>query len=453
MNVRSLFRSFHRAPMFAFVVIVLVASVVAINATTLGAINTLRWKALPYAADDSLVWLQLKLTTIDNVSNLSEKWRAELALDKATFRGVAGFIDSGRTRSDSNGQPWRIAEVTPQLDTVLGVSPALGRSIADDDVHTGADRVLVISDALWRSRFGADPGILGRTVRFGGRSDTIVGVMPRGFAFPDTQTDAWRPFLPPMPAPEVDGIGEMEVVARLGEGATLEQARISLDRVFDGGKSLGPFGAMFSSLGPQAHAEPWRAHFVARHGQALSILQVAALILLLAVAANLVNLQLDRLLGRSREFDIRRALGAGEPAIRAQALQDVLLPTFAGAVVGLALVVPGMRLLATRRLLPEGMPIEPGFDVVTLGSAVFVVAVVCLTGLIAARAMRGHAALSTRVGPAGVGKFRLALLVGQIMLTTVLLGSTSLLLRSAINVLEVDRGFDAGPVLMTGIAH
>ena len=451
MNFRSLSRSFTQSPLFALIVFALVAAVVAVNATTFGGINTLRWKVLPYAADDSLVWLQLKLTKIDNESSLSEKWRAELAHDKATFHGVAGFVDSGRTRSDSSGQPWRIAEVTPQLDAVLGVSPALGRGIADDDVHTGADRVLVISDALWRSRFGADPGILGRTVHFGERSDTIIGVMPRGFAFPDTQTDAWRPFVPPMPVPEVDGIGEMEVVARLGDDATLERARISLDRVFDGGKSLGPFGAMFSSLGPQAHAEPWRAHFVARHGQALSMLQVAALILLLAVAANLVNLQLDRLLGRSREFDIRRALGAGERAIGAQALQDVLLPTLAGAVVGLALAVPGMRILAMRRLLPEGMPIEPGFDVVMLGSAVFVVTVVFVTALVAARAMRGQAALSARVGTAGVGKFRLALLVGQIMLTTALLGSASLLLRSAINVLDVNRGFDATGVLMTGI--
>lgn len=451
MKLATQFRRQWRSPLFFLTVFALVAAVVAINASTFSAIHTLRWTALPYAVDESLVRLQLKLTKIDNESNLSELWRAELARDTATFRGVAGYVDQNRTRSDDDGRPWRIAQVTPHLDAVLGITPALGRGIEADDAHGGADRVLVISDALWQRRFAADPNIIGRTVRFGEHSDTIVGVMPRGFAFPDTQTDAWRPFVRPTQKPAVDGIGELDVIARLAEGATLEQARLALDRIYDGGKGLGEFGAMFVNMNPQAQAEPWRTHFAAYHGEALAMLQLAALILLLAVAANLVNLQLDRLLGRSREFDIRRAIGADDRSIALQAMGDVLLPTLAGIGAGLALAVPGLRLLAARRLLPDGMPIAAGFDVAMLIPAALIVAVVLATALIAVRITRGHTALSARGTASGLGQLRPALLVGQIVLTTALLGSAILLLRSAVNVFDVDRGFAEQGVLMAGI--
>ena len=451
MNLANLLRRHLRSPAFALTVFVLVAAVTAINATVFGAIDALRWKALPYAADDSLVWLQLKLTAIDNESNLSEMYRKELALDAVTFSGVAGYVDVNRTRSDEEGRPWRIAQVTPQLDAVLGVAPALGRGIEADDAHDGADRVLVISDALWRSRFQADPDIVGRTVRFGDRTYTVVGVMPHGFAFPDTRTDAWRPFVLPAQKPAVDGVGELDVIARLARGATLEQARVALDRVYDGGKDLGPIGAMFSNMRAQAHAEPWRTHFYARHGQALAMLQVAALILLLAVAANLVNLQLDRLLGRSREFDIRRARGAGEGAIAAQALRDIALPVGCGIALGLALAVPGMRLLALRQLLPDYLPAPIGYSVAMLGCGAFIAVATLLTALLAVRLSRGRAALSARGAAAGLGRLRPALLVAQIVLTTALLGSAILLLRSAINVLDVNPGFDARGVLMVAI--
>jgi len=451
MNLIETLRRHLRSPAFALTVFVLVAAVTAINVTVFGAIDTLRWRSLSYAADDSLVSLKLKLTKIDNESNLSEVYRKALASDTATFRGVAGYVDMNRTRSDEEGRPWRIAQVTPQLDAVLGVAPALGRGIAEDDAHDGADRVLVISDALWRRRFGSDPDIVGRAVRFGDRVDTIIGVMPRGFAFPDTRADAWRPFVLPAQKPAIDGVGELDLIARLADGATLEQARVALDRVYSGGKSLGQFAAMFANMGAQPHAEPWRDHFHAQHGKALALLQLAAAILLLAVAANLVNLQLDRLLGRSREFDIRRALGAGEGAIALQALGDMALPVLAGIAVGLACAAPGLQLLAMRHLLPESLPAPIGFSPAMFGCGAFIAIVALATTLLAARLSRGRAALSARGGAAGLGPLRPALLVAQVVLTTALLGSAILLLRSAANVLEVDRGFDARGVLMVGI--
>ncbi|MCK9539093.1 FtsX-like permease family protein [Dokdonella sp.] len=444
-------RVLHRAPSFALVVFLLVAAVTAVNATVFDALGTLRWKPLPYAADDSLVWLKLRLAKINNESSLSEHYRGELARDKTIFRGVAGFVDANRTRSDDAGRAWRIAQVTPQLDAVLGVAPQLGRGIEAADAAAGADHVLVISDAVWRRRFHADPQILGRSVHFGERTDTIIGVMPPGFAFPDTQTDAWRPFVRPLPLSAIDGVGELEVIARLAPGASMEQARLALDNVYADGKDLGPLRAMFASMDPQPHAEPWRAHFAARHGPALAMLQLAGLILLLAVGANLVNLQLDRLLQRSSEFDIRRALGAGEGSVAWLALADLLVPTLAGVGTGLALVGPGLQLLAARRLLPEGMPIEANVGTMALASGGAITAAVLLTGLVAARLLRHRSGLSRQGRAHGMGRLRPALLVGQVALTTALLGCAALLLRSALNVLDVDAGFNAQGVLMTGI--
>ena len=245
-----------RSPAFALTVFVLVAAVTAINATVFGAIDMLRWKWLPYAADDSLVQLNLRLTKFDNNdSGLSELYRAQLALDTATFRGVAGFVDVNRTRSDDEGRPWRITQVTSQLDAVLGIAPALGRGIEDADAHDGADRVLVISDALWRRRFNADPDILGHTVRLGDRTDTIVGVMPRGFAFPDTRTDAWRPFVPPTKKAAVAGIGqngELDAACRrqrdLGDG---EKGTAGDQRQDDQQLLRKAHGALLPGCGPQ----------------------------------------------------------------------------------------------------------------------------------------------------------------------------------------------------------
>lgn len=448
MNMAALLRRQWHSPLFFLTVFALVAAVVAINATTFGAIHTLRWKALPYAADDCLVWLRADLRKLDVKTGLGESLRRVVAADREHFAATAGFVMPRRTRSDSEGRGWHIAPVTPGFEGVIGVAPALGRSFNADDAHAGADRVLLISDALWRSRFNADPQILGRTVRFGDQTDSVIGVMPRGFAFPDTNVDAWRPYVAAANASPESDFGDLDVIARLAAGTRLAQARAALDTVLNGGKSL---PGIFASLDVTASAEPWRQHFFDESGHALSLLQIVALVLLAAVAANLVNLQLDRLLGRAREFEIRRALGAGEGAIVASAVGDTLLPVAAGLLAGLALTVPGTQLLARRGLLPESMPLTPAFDWATLACGIVVAFVALATATLAARLSRGRSGLSARGSASGLGRVRPALLVGQIMLTTALLGGAGLLLRSTLNVIHVDRGFDAQGVLMTGI--
>src|SRR5690606_10424985 len=195
MIARPLLRSFQRAPMFALVVIVLVASVVAINASTFSAIHALRWKALPYADGDALLEMRGDMRNFGFIAGLNARIRDALAADRVHFSGVAGFTGAAQERVDARGQDWQLVQMTPHFEKVLGVAPSIGRSIVDEDAVEGADQVALISDRAWRQRFDADPAVVGRIVDFGKMKLSVIGVMPPGFAFPDTGVDAWRPYV------------------------------------------------------------------------------------------------------------------------------------------------------------------------------------------------------------------------------------------------------------------
>lgn len=450
MNLAVLLRRQLHSPLFALTVFVLVAAVVAVNATAFGAIHALRWKALPYADGDQLVELRGNMQKFGLMGGLNWYLLGRVAGDHAHFAGAAGFSGPNPPRSDASGRDWRLAGVTPGFERVLGVAPQLGRAFDDDDAHTGAD-ALLLSDRAWRERFAADPDVVGKEVRFADRGYRVIGVMPRGFAFPDATADAWTPYVATAFDRSQQGkayVGGLEVVARRTTGTSVAQARAALAAIFSGEHAV--LAEMTEATGLAADARPWRDRFLADHWRALALLQLAALLLLAVVAANLINLNLDRLLGRARELDIRRALGAGEGDIVRTVLADLAPPVVAGLVFGLALTPFGLALLARRGLIPEGLPQPAGFDAATLVCGIVVAAIALATVLVAALLSRGRAHLSTRTST-GLGRARPALLVAQIMLTTALLGSSGLLLRSALNLAATDRGFDARGVLLTAL--
>ncbi|HPN78793.1 FtsX-like permease family protein [Dokdonella sp.] len=436
-------RGISRAPMFAFVVIVLVACVVAINASTFSAIHALRWKALPYADDDALLEMRGDMRKFGFIAGLNAAIRDALEADRTHFSGVAGFTGAGQERLDASGQRWRLVQVTPRFEQVLGVAAAIGRSIVDGDAVDGADQVIAISDRAWRERFNADPAVIGRLVDFGKMKLRVIGVMPPGFAFPDTQVDAWRPYVP---GSDGRSFGDLEVVARAAPGTSVEQARELLAALIANAPQLADLAV---SAGIQADVRPWRERYSSGHERALDLLQLAALILLVVTVANVVNLNLDHLLMRRRELAIRRALGASERAIARDVAADVLPPAVIGLVLGLALTPFGLRVIGARGLLPEFLPQSAGFGpAAIIGACLATVLIVATVLLVAWLAQRGQG-LSSRAGIAGMGRLRPALLVGQVMLTTILLGGSALLLRSAINLISTDRGFTEQGVLMT----
>lgn len=435
------------SPSFALTVALLVAAVVAVNAGAFGAIHALRWKALPYAHGEQLVDLRVHLVQFGFEVGLTEPLRQAVLADDAHFAGALGFVAA--RGADEYGRTWQLARVTPEFSAVLGVDAALGRSFVGADARAGADDVLLLSDATWRARFAADPGVIGRTLRFSDRRYTVIGVMPPGFAFPDARTEAWRPYV--MSAAEraqAEGgnVGDLDVVARLAPGRSIDQAQAALAAILAHDASL---AGLRANVGVEPHARAWRERQAASHGQALALFQLAALILLLVVLANLVNLQLDRLLARAREFDIRRALGARDAAILRSVLADLAPPMAAGLLAGLALTPVVMDLLVRRGLLPGTLPQGTGFGLAPIAAGAAVVALTLATGVAAAWASRRGTRLSARAGVGGLGRLRAAMLVAQVVLTTALLGSAGLLLRSAVHVVSVERGFDPRGVLLT----
>ncbi len=454
MSATRVIRRAARAPGFFLAVFVLVAAVVAVNATAFGALWGLSYKALPYREADRLVELRADLVNFGFAVGLSESLFREAAADATIFDGAIGYAASLPARSDEAGRSWRIRRMSPGFTDVLGVDVALGRSFTADDARADAD-VVVLGDAAWRSRFGADPGVLGRDLRLGDTTLRVIGVLPPGIAFPDAEVDAWMPYIPTASEREQDATGNVgffEVAARLRPGVTLDQARSRLDGLF---QSTANLAGLRQSSGLKADVRNWRDRFTASHWQALALLQLAAFALLAVVAANLANLTLDRMLARRREFAICQALGARRRDVVRSVLADLVPPTLLGALAGMAMTPLGIALLRSRGLLPASLPVTIGSDGATMAIALAVAGVALAFALIVALAHRrgtpSDAGLGQRSQASGLGRARVGMLIAQVALTTVLLGGSVLLLRSALNLVNEDRGFDEAGVVITAV--
>jgi putative ABC transport system permease protein len=454
MNLAASLRRTLRRPGFGLTVAALLAAVVAVNAIAFSALWALERKALPWADSDELVQLRTNLVNFGFMVGLSDSLAQTLRTQDDTFAGLVAWAGNIPGRRDEQGRTWRERRISHDFAQVLGVAPALGRSLSAADID-GDGRVLVLADGTWRDRFGADPAIVGQTVRLGGEVYTIVGVMPPGFVFPDRRTEAWMPYIPSAAEREQDAqgnVGGIDVVARLADGASPDQALARVDALLN---TVDHLAGLRASAGLRADVRPWRENFAAEHRQGLVLLQLAAIGLLLVVGFNLANLCLDRLLARQREFAICHALGARGRDRLSAVLGDLLPAALAGTVLGLALVPAGIALLDSRGLLPTQLPVRAGLDLATflagLACAAAVISLAVLVALAAGRRPKAAAGLGERSRIAGLGRARSVLLLGQVALTTALLGGGVLLLRSAINLAAEERGFDERGVLLAAV--
>lgn len=454
MSFVAAWRATLRAPGFSLAVMLLVAIVATLNATAFSAIWALGGKALPYRDSERLVELRMDLRDIDLRVGLSDSLYRQVRAETDVFAGAVGVLEVGPTLDDEGGQSWRVARISTDFAQQLGVAPALGRAFVADDAVAGADATLLLSHRAWRARLNADPSVLGRRIRLQQREYRVVGVMPAGFGFPDAGADAWTPYVASALEREQDAngaFGQFGVVAVLAPGASLAQARDRLTAIIANTDSLARLRA--SSAGVRADVRAFRERFSAEPLRALLLLQFAALLLLVVVVANVANLCLDRLIARRREFAVRRSLGASERQLVLASMTELWLPILAGVLLAASLAPLGIALLRLRGLIPATLPVAVGGDLAMLGAILMAAGVVAGAAfLIALRsAHRDSAALRTHGSAAGLGRARAAMLIGQIALCTALVGGAGLLLRSAVNVVVEDRGFDARGVLMTSI--
>jgi putative ABC transport system permease protein len=396
-------------------------------------------------------------------TNPSHGW-ARSSLSHANFWDLhdltRAFTDTGAIGSSSSTltgfeYPERvdIAEVTVGFLRALGLSPAAGRAFAEGEDHAGGDtHVAMLTSTYWSSRFGRDPGVVGRSVTLDGQTYRIVGVLP-----PEEMWLRDAEVVVPLVRTGTDQRGSFELgaIGRLRPGVTLDQARTDLARVGRALDRIDPKTNDGLGLGAVPSSE-WIASDSLR--RSLWMLMGAVAFLLLIACVNLSNMLLARSAGRARETAVRTAVGATRARLVRQLLTESLVLSAIGAAAGLglaAVILAGVRGLELRdvpRLADASL--NPWAVVVAIGVMALTTALIAIAP--ALQAPRAELVPALREGERGVAsayrqlRLRHVLVAAEVALSLTLLIGSGLLLRSLQAVLDVDRGFQAGDrVLMS----
>jgi putative ABC transport system permease protein len=451
-NLRLAVRSLRKRPGFAAVVVVTLALGIGANSAVFSAVTTILFQPLPYPnADDLLHVEQYELRT-------SNPWRSPFVAPtrledwqrlSRTFQAISGYYPDDI--SETSGEvPERIgsAWVAPRFLQAWGVVPALGRGFTAEEERFGGPRAAIISDRLWKRRYAADPGVIGRPLRVGSQSFAIVGVMPEAFQFPVREVDVWSPSPVDAPYAQDRRATWFRVIGRVRPGVTPAEAQADLDRVQ--AQLAQAFPATDAQIG--VRVTPLKAVIVGEVGRSLWLLFAAVSVLLLIACTNIAALLLARTADRQQEISIRYSLGASRASIVGQLLTESLVLAVTGSLAGLLVAAGGLRVF---QLLGAGLPrvAELRLDGVVVAYSLGCAAgTTLLFGLLPA--------LRTSKRPAGDGltlrsrtvapaTHRLQwLLVGlQVALAVPLLFGAGLLLRSFDQLGRVTPGFEADRVL------
>jgi putative ABC transport system permease protein len=468
-------RILRRNPGFASVSVLTLALGIGANIAIFAVVQAALLRALPYPNPDEVVAVSTYIPQLSTrVPSLAVR-----AVDFEAFREsnrAFAALAAVRERNFSltgHGEAERLygARVSANLFSVLGVHPEIGRPFSPAEDVAGRDRVVIMSHGFWTRRFGADPGILNRTLLLDGEPHLVVGVMPRGFLFPTgkqlqpqvelgPRIDLWKPaaFTGDDLADELTGFS-WGVIGRLNTGVPPQAAQANLDEVAR---------AIASRLRDKAsgvdelrtRVTPIREIYFGNVRRELLMLMGTVGLILTIACVNLVNLLLARLSSRSRELATRTSLGAPRGRLVRQLFTESLALAALGGAIGLPIAAWGARVLV--RVGPSEL--HAAQTTWSEGSVfLFAIAIVLGAGIAvgilpAVEMVRGnlHGGLSDGNRGATVGRrsghVRRALVMSEVALCTALLMVSALLLRSFINLLDVDRGFQTAHSLSLDLA-
>ena len=449
-DVRYAARVLRHNPGFTMAAALTFALGIGASTAVFSVVNSVLLRSLPYTDPDRLVvvWerhagrgVERNVVAVDNF----EAWRER----SRSFAGMAGLVPLPATIAGAPN-PERVigAEVSPGYFKLLGVRPALGREFSAEEESGGGANVLVLSDAFWRSHFGADSSVLGRTLPIDGRAHTIVGVMPPTFEPPRffwlSEQVFWRPFVPTESNRSWGRF--LLVVARLEDGATIEAARREMAAVTDGlareKSSNHGWSASVTTLESEITGEV--------RSPLLVLLGCVGLLLLMAIA-NVTNLTLALTRRRAHELAVRRAIGATSWRLVRQLVTQSAVVGALGGIIGAAVAVASVRGLIV--LLP---PEIPRADAIRVDGAVLTFMVIAaagaslVVGLVSAlRAL--PAGVATTLGEtSGRSARRLrggSLVTAEIALGLVLTVLAGLMVRTFVALRAVDVGFETDRVV------
>ena len=458
-DLRGVMRSLSRTPASTAAVILTFGLGIGGSTAVFSAVYATLLKPLPYPHAEQIYSIEVAVP--DRHSQTS---RLPLRIqDYLSWRNAqTAFSTMAALRPDEwtlagDGEPERIpgASVSWNFFEFLGVSPSAGRGFTAEEEKPGADKVVVLSDALWRRRYGADPGIVGRTINLSGESYVVVGVASPSLLVPTgtqlssvlvfaPRIEIWKPIAPTRAELESES-WDTGLLARVRPGESAEQGRQQLESLLNAAiRAQAPDVNITLNTRITSIRELFSGQFRTR----LLLVFAASLILLLTACTTVANLLLARFAGRAQEFAIRTAVGAGRGRIVTQLLTESISLALAGAIAGTAAAYVTTGVLAGYEPAAEQLVRASRLD---LPALLFATSLALLTGFLCAvipawRASRRDVCASLREGSRTVGrmpaKLRTALVALEIALGTALLTSSGLLLHSFVRLAEVDRGYD-----------
>jgi putative ABC transport system permease protein len=443
-DLRYTARMLRKSPLFTLAVVLTVALGIGANTAIFSVVNAVMLRPLPYDQPDRLVWIaekndKLNLPTFAASVLNYLSWKEQ----SRTFDRLAAF---GFSSFNSPGQdePERFTggTITPSLFPLLGIKPVLGRSFRDDEDRPSSPKVVMISEGLWKRRFGGDPSLVGRSLTLNGIDCTVVGIAPAALGLL-SNGDLWIPMTID-PGREIRLNHVILAVGRLRPGVTLEQAQAEMNVVAgqvsqqypemkDWGIRLVDFYHFF--VGPQLRT-------------ALVVLLCAVGCVLLIASANVANLLLSRAASRQKEIALRTAIGASRSRLLQQLLVESLVLSVIGGAVGLIAAMWGVDAINT--LMPANLLPVPDVRV-DRTVLLFALALTIATGLLFGIAPAWHASKTdlnemlkqtTRSSGGARPRLRNGLAAAELALATILLIGAGLLTQSLMRLQHVSLGFE-----------
>jgi putative ABC transport system permease protein len=454
-DVRYSLRQFVRRPGFTLVAVISLALAIGGNSLIFGLLDGFVFNPFRYPDPDRLVAIGATFPKVAADTTYVEALSPAEYEDIRSARSFAamGSFDLGNRNVSGGDVPERVftAFLLDDLFPVIGLAPHLGRGFTAEELAPRGPQVAIVSHRLWRSRFGGDPGIIGRSIRVGGTATTVVGVMPAELVL--IGADLWLPWggdRRQMPR----GARQFTILARLAPGVSTEAANSELASI--AAQVQQTHASAFKEYdGWRLTATPWAAALLQDLRAAAFIILCAVAVVLLIACANLANLMLARATTRTREIAVRLALGAARWRIARQLLTESLLLAMCGAVVGLGVAYFGLSfspLLIPDQFQTLGLQASVNGRVLAWSAGLAMAAALLIALVPALQATRTdpHDSLKSegRIGGSrSGGRLRQGLIVAEIALSVVLLLGAGLLMRSFSNLRHVDLGFEPRGVL------